>query len=63
YLRPPTQLNLEFFKVKCTSTHCKFSPNHPSGCVPPSCSRSCNQYHLFPEQYSTPYQPSFIGPC
>ena len=42
--RPPAQLTRwVFLKVKCSSTHCKFSPNHPSGCVPPSCSRSCNQ--------------------
>ncbi|KAJ6577754.1 hypothetical protein B0H19DRAFT_1337461 [Mycena capillaripes] len=41
-------------KVNCTSTRCKFSPNHPSNCVPPACRRTCNQYHLFPEQYSTP---------
>ncbi|KAJ7230151.1 hypothetical protein GGX14DRAFT_315930, partial [Mycena pura] len=38
-------------KVKCESTHCKFSPNHPEGCVPPYCSTTCHQYRLFPEQY------------
>ncbi|KAJ7184610.1 hypothetical protein C8R46DRAFT_882965 [Mycena filopes] len=35
--------SLTSIKVKCGSTHCKFSPNHPSSCVPPSCSRTCNQ--------------------
>ncbi|KAJ6577811.1 hypothetical protein B0H19DRAFT_910410, partial [Mycena capillaripes] len=40
--------------VKCTSNRCKFSPNHPSNCVPPACSQTCNQYHLYPEHYSTP---------
>ncbi|KAJ7071796.1 hypothetical protein B0H15DRAFT_87495 [Mycena belliarum] len=23
-------------EIQCGSTHCKFSPNHPRGCVPPS---------------------------
>ncbi|KAJ6577708.1 hypothetical protein B0H19DRAFT_1121137 [Mycena capillaripes] len=45
--------------VKCTSTRCKFSPNHPSNCVPPACSTSCNQYHLFPEHYN----PNIDGYC
>ncbi|KAF8192213.1 hypothetical protein K438DRAFT_1590309 [Mycena galopus ATCC 62051] len=45
--------------VKCSSTHCKFSPNHPAGCVPPSCSTRCSQYHLFPEHYN----PNIDGFC
>ncbi|KAJ7932766.1 hypothetical protein B0H13DRAFT_1954609 [Mycena leptocephala] len=47
---------------RCTSTHCKFSPNHPAGCAPPSCTRTCNQYHLFPEQY-TPQVDGFCSAC
>ncbi|KAJ7192511.1 hypothetical protein GGX14DRAFT_480002 [Mycena pura] len=45
--------------IKCASTHCKFSPNHPAHCVPPSCTRTCNQYHLFPERYT----PNIDGYC
>ncbi|KAJ7119133.1 hypothetical protein C8R44DRAFT_625743, partial [Mycena epipterygia] len=48
--------------VQCGSTHCKFSPNHPAGCVPPSCKRTCNQYHLYPEQY-TPNVDGFCSAC
>ncbi|KAJ7245674.1 hypothetical protein B0H12DRAFT_962979, partial [Mycena haematopus] len=29
--------------IRCTSIHCKFSPNHPSNCVLPWCGRTCNQ--------------------
>ncbi|KAJ7310598.1 hypothetical protein DFH08DRAFT_898575 [Mycena albidolilacea] len=49
-------------EVKCSSTRCKFSPNHPAGCVPPSCTRTCNQYHLFPEQYN-PNVDGFCSGC
>ncbi|KAJ6506531.1 hypothetical protein C8R45DRAFT_1175567, partial [Mycena sanguinolenta] len=52
YLRCGHPDNLPPIEVKCTSTHCKFSPNHPSSCVPSSCRQRCNQYHLFPEQYT-----------
>ncbi|KAF8197750.1 hypothetical protein K438DRAFT_1824587 [Mycena galopus ATCC 62051] len=45
--------------VKCSSMHCKFSPNHPAGCVPPSCSTRCSQYHLFLEHYN----PNIDGFC
>ncbi|KAJ6555385.1 hypothetical protein DFH09DRAFT_923959, partial [Mycena vulgaris] len=41
---PPSAHNVtDSFKVKCGDTHCKFSPNHPAGCVPPSCTRTCAQ--------------------
>ncbi|KAJ7041917.1 hypothetical protein C8F04DRAFT_1077735 [Mycena alexandri] len=59
YLRCGHAENLPPVEVKCGSTHCKFSPNHPARCAPPSCSRTCNQYHLFPEQYT----PSVDGVC
>ncbi|KAJ7664126.1 hypothetical protein B0H17DRAFT_910161, partial [Mycena rosella] len=48
--------------IQCGSTHCKFSPNHPRDCVPPSCNRRCNQYRLFPEQY-TPNIDGFCSAC
>ncbi|KAF7371929.1 hypothetical protein MVEN_00050800 [Mycena venus] len=51
--------NLPPVEVKCSSTRCKFSPNHSSGCVPPACTRTCNQYHLYPEQYN----PNIDGFC
>ncbi|KAL1755160.1 hypothetical protein FB107DRAFT_214238 [Schizophyllum commune] len=38
--------------IMCTSRTCKFSPNHPSTCVPPECTRTCWQYRQYPEQYS-----------
>ncbi|KAF8209324.1 hypothetical protein K438DRAFT_1810843 [Mycena galopus ATCC 62051] len=59
YLRCGHAENLPPVEVKCSSTHCKFSPNHPAGCVPPSCSTRCNQYHLFPEHYN----PNIDGFC
>ncbi|KAF7367938.1 hypothetical protein MSAN_00858800 [Mycena sanguinolenta] len=43
---------LPAFEVKCDSTHCKFSPNHPPNCVPPFCRQRCSQYRGFPEQYN-----------
>ncbi|KAJ7612082.1 hypothetical protein FB45DRAFT_939826 [Roridomyces roridus] len=45
--------------IPCESIHCKFSPEHPSDCVPPQCTRTCNQYHLFPENYT----PQIDGLC
>ncbi|KAF8179343.1 hypothetical protein K438DRAFT_1603884, partial [Mycena galopus ATCC 62051] len=48
--------------VRCSSTRCKFSPNHPPDCVPPICSTTCNQYHLYPEQY-TPNIDGFCSAC
>ncbi|KAJ7033423.1 hypothetical protein C8F04DRAFT_624365 [Mycena alexandri] len=49
-------------KVKCSSAKCKFSPNHPAGCVPPLCRTTCNQYHMFPEQYA-PNEDGFCTAC
>ncbi|KAJ7490934.1 hypothetical protein FB451DRAFT_1514121 [Mycena latifolia] len=54
--------NLPPVEIQCGSTHCKFSPNHPQGCVPPACTRTCNQYHLYPEQY-TPTIDGFCSSC
>ncbi|KAK7036013.1 hypothetical protein R3P38DRAFT_2910192 [Favolaschia claudopus] len=54
YLRCNHAENLPPQEIKCQSTHCKFSPNHPADCAPPLCTRTCNQYHLFPEHYSMP---------
>ncbi|KAJ7210791.1 hypothetical protein GGX14DRAFT_450299 [Mycena pura] len=48
--------------IRCESTHCKFSSNHPRSCVPPYCSRTCNQYHLFPERY-VPEINGFCSAC
>ncbi|KAF8198859.1 hypothetical protein K438DRAFT_1717767, partial [Mycena galopus ATCC 62051] len=59
YLRCGHAENLPPVEVKCDNRHCKFSPDHPSGCVPPKCARTCNQYHLFPEQY----HPNVDGFC
>ncbi|KAJ7721488.1 hypothetical protein B0H16DRAFT_1602515 [Mycena metata] len=52
YLRCGHAENLPYIEIKCGSTTCKFSPNHPADCVPPKCSRTCNQYRLFPEQHT-----------
>ncbi|KAF8209047.1 hypothetical protein K438DRAFT_1573054 [Mycena galopus ATCC 62051] len=44
YLRCNHAENLvSVFAIKCDSSYCKFSPNHPAGCVPPSCRTRCNQ--------------------
>ncbi|KAJ7671297.1 hypothetical protein DFH06DRAFT_1320089 [Mycena polygramma] len=59
YLRCGHHENLPPVEVKCISPRCKFSPNHPAGCVPPSCTRTCVQYHLYPEQYN----PNIDGYC
>ncbi|KAJ6630354.1 hypothetical protein B0H10DRAFT_1984301 [Mycena sp. CBHHK59/15] len=53
------EINLAPVEVQCGSTHCKFSPNHPATCIPPLCNRTCNQYHLFPDQYN----PNVDGYC
>ncbi|KAI5824681.1 hypothetical protein K523DRAFT_252709 [Schizophyllum commune Tattone D] len=50
--------------IRCTSRTCKFSPNHPSTCMPPRCTLTCWQYRQFPEQYSpniSSYCPSCLG--
>ncbi|KAJ7245671.1 hypothetical protein B0H12DRAFT_783486 [Mycena haematopus] len=36
-------------EIRCGSIHCKFSPNHRTGCVPPSCERTCIQLHSSPQ--------------
>ncbi|KAJ6473832.1 hypothetical protein C8R45DRAFT_835260 [Mycena sanguinolenta] len=38
-----SQLIFVLSKVKCASTRCKFSPNHPANCGPPICRQTCNQ--------------------
>ncbi|TRM56997.1 hypothetical protein BD626DRAFT_412681 [Schizophyllum amplum] len=38
--------------IECESTTCKFSPNHPPTCRPPTCTKTCWQYRQYPEQYS-----------
>ncbi|KAJ6523957.1 hypothetical protein DFH09DRAFT_923862 [Mycena vulgaris] len=43
YLRCGHAESLVSQVVQCGSTQCKFSPNHPAGCVPPSCTRTCAQ--------------------
>ncbi|KAI4519646.1 hypothetical protein K525DRAFT_205573 [Schizophyllum commune Loenen D] len=51
-------------QIRCTSRTCKFSPNHPSTCMPPRCTLTCWQYRQFPEQYSpniSSYCPSCLG--
>ncbi|KAJ6507068.1 hypothetical protein C8R45DRAFT_515692 [Mycena sanguinolenta] len=52
YLSCGHAVTLPSIEVKCASTHCKFSPNHPAECVPPLCRQRCAQYHGYPEQYS-----------
>ncbi|KZT29273.1 hypothetical protein NEOLEDRAFT_587162 [Neolentinus lepideus HHB14362 ss-1] len=52
YLRCGHAINLPEEEIKCDSVRCKFSPNHPSTCVPPSCTQTCWQYHQFPQQYA-----------
>ncbi|KAJ7061475.1 hypothetical protein C8F01DRAFT_140966 [Mycena amicta] len=54
YLRCGHSESLPPVEIHCESSYCKFSPYHPKHCVPPACRQSCNQYHLFPEQYSKP---------
>ncbi|KAJ7612092.1 hypothetical protein FB45DRAFT_306970 [Roridomyces roridus] len=62
YLRCGHAESLPPVEIQCGSTHCKFSPNHPPGCAPPSCTRTCNQYHLFPEHYN-PTIDSYCSVC
>ncbi|KAJ6456937.1 hypothetical protein C8R45DRAFT_1033915 [Mycena sanguinolenta] len=62
YLRCGHAENLPPIEVKCGNKDCKFSPNHPPSCVPPSCRQSCNQYHQFPEQY-TPHLDEVCSSC
>ncbi|KAF7358626.1 hypothetical protein MSAN_01201300 [Mycena sanguinolenta] len=59
YLRCGHAETLPPLEVKCGSTQCKFSPNHPPNCVPPACRQTCNQYRGFPEQYN----PNIDGIC
>ncbi|KAJ7642864.1 hypothetical protein B0H17DRAFT_960007, partial [Mycena rosella] len=62
YLRCGHAESLVNRSVQCGSSNCKFSPNHPPHCVPPLCSRTCHQYHLYPEQY-TPNVNGFCPAC
>ncbi|KAJ7703276.1 hypothetical protein B0H17DRAFT_97931 [Mycena rosella] len=60
YLRCGHAESLPPVEILCGSTHCKFSVNHPPEC--PQCERTCNQYRLFPEQY-TPNVDGFCSVC
>ncbi|KAJ8077769.1 hypothetical protein PM082_002202 [Marasmius tenuissimus] len=50
-------LNLPEKIISCSSSRCKFSPEHPPDCY--DCKKTCWQYHQFPEQYS----PHIDGSC
>ncbi|KLO19667.1 hypothetical protein SCHPADRAFT_817895, partial [Schizopora paradoxa] len=48
--------------IICTSPTCKFSPNHPIDCLPPTCVSTCWQYRRYPEQY-TPQLNRYCPSC
>ncbi|KAI0082410.1 hypothetical protein K474DRAFT_1655177 [Panus rudis PR-1116 ss-1] len=48
-------VNLPDEEIKCESTTCIFSPNHPNNCGP-NCKRTCWQYHQYPEQFTRQIQ-------
>ncbi|KIJ70152.1 hypothetical protein HYDPIDRAFT_121632 [Hydnomerulius pinastri MD-312] len=39
-------------QIKCDLRNCKFSPKHPPSCLPPQCTKTCWQYHQYPQQYA-----------
>ncbi|KAH7911564.1 hypothetical protein BJ138DRAFT_902864 [Hygrophoropsis aurantiaca] len=45
-------INLPDEEIKCDLPSCKFSRKHPPNCGPPHCSKTCWQYHQYPQQYS-----------
>ncbi|KAJ3824307.1 hypothetical protein EV361DRAFT_552289 [Lentinula raphanica] len=53
-------VNLPEEEVPCENEHCKFSPFHPKVCA--NCTKTCWQYHQYPEQYS-PQIDSFCPSC
>ncbi|KII89468.1 hypothetical protein PLICRDRAFT_41129 [Plicaturopsis crispa FD-325 SS-3] len=59
YLQCGHMVNVPDVLIQCDSRNCKFSPNHPADCKPPSCTRTCAQYRGYPEQYS----PNINGLC
>ncbi|KAF8136330.1 hypothetical protein EV363DRAFT_1319320 [Boletus edulis] len=48
--------------IECDNQHCRFSPTHPSTCVPPVCTETCWQFRQFPQQY-TPQIDAFCPVC
>ncbi|KAF8557053.1 hypothetical protein OG21DRAFT_1436078 [Imleria badia] len=40
-------------EIKCDLRNCKFSPRHAQNCLPPQCTKTCWQYHQYPQQYGT----------
>ncbi|GAW03956.1 hypothetical protein F5879DRAFT_183868 [Lentinula edodes] len=60
YLKCGHAVNLPEQEISCENEHCKFSPFHPKNC--PNCTRTCWQYHQYPEQY-TPQINSFCPAC
>ncbi|KAJ3794784.1 hypothetical protein GGU11DRAFT_279784 [Lentinula aff. detonsa] len=60
YLKCGHAVNLPEQEVSCENEHCKFSPFHPNVC--PNCTKTCWQYHQYPEQYS-PQINSFCPAC
>ncbi|KZP07757.1 hypothetical protein FIBSPDRAFT_803713, partial [Athelia psychrophila] len=38
--------------ITCDLERCIFSPAHPPSCTPPSCKKTCWQYHQYPQQYA-----------
>ncbi|KAG2040325.1 hypothetical protein BDR03DRAFT_949643 [Suillus americanus] len=51
YLRCGHAFNLPDELITCDSSRCKFSPNHPATCLPPTCKQTCAQYRQYPQQY------------
>ncbi|KAJ8486882.1 hypothetical protein ONZ51_g4545 [Trametes cubensis] len=39
-------------EVRCDSTQCIFSPNHPATCSGEACKKRCWQYRPAPQQYT-----------
>ncbi|KAG2126816.1 hypothetical protein DEU56DRAFT_821789 [Suillus clintonianus] len=62
YLRCGHAINLPDQLITCENTRCKFSPNHPTTCGPPTCKQTCCQYRQYPQQYS-PNINSFCPTC
>ncbi|KAL1746483.1 hypothetical protein HDZ31DRAFT_62154 [Schizophyllum fasciatum] len=48
--------------IQCEARNCKFSPNHPTSCKPPSCTKTCFQYRQYPEQFS-PHIDAYCPKC
>ncbi|KAG1778344.1 hypothetical protein EV702DRAFT_1095817, partial [Suillus placidus] len=52
YLRCGHTFNIPDESIVCDDSRCKFSPNHPATCLPPTCKSTCRQYRQYPQQYS-----------